>query len=83
MLGGVVDWLSQYSPGDFWQAQGKTLILLIAVLVISPIVVAKSVEWFNDWNFPLFLLSGLFAIGTVCWLFIDPRTPVFESGSGD
>jgi ACS family glucarate transporter-like MFS transporter len=48
--------------------------------VISPIVVAKSVEWFNDWNFPLFLLSGLFAIGTVCWLFIDPRKPVFESG---
>lgn len=48
--------------------------------VISPIVVAKSVEWFNDWNFPLFLLSGLFAIGTVCWLFIDPRKPVFEGG---
>ncbi|MBK9217018.1 MAG: ABC transporter ATP-binding protein [Uliginosibacterium sp.] len=40
MLGGVVDWLSKYSPGDFWQAQGKTLILLIAVLILSPIVVA-------------------------------------------
>jgi len=51
--------------------------------VISPIVVAKAVEWFADWNFPLSLLSGRFAIGTVCWLFIDPRTPVFESGGGD
>lgn len=49
--------------------------------VISPIVVAKSVEWFNDWNFPLLLLSGLFGIGAACWLFIDPRRAVFESGA--
>ena len=49
--------------------------------VISPILVAKSVEWFNDWNFPLMLLSGLFGIGAVCWLFIDPRRAVFESGA--
>lgn len=27
------------------------------------------------------LLSGLFAIGAVCWLFIDPRRAVFESGT--
>lgn len=47
--------------------------------IVSPIVVAKSVLWFNDWNFPLFLLGGLFAIGTVAWLFVDPERPVFEA----
>jgi ACS family glucarate transporter-like MFS transporter len=47
--------------------------------IISPMIVAKSVTWFNNWNFPLYLLGGLFVIGTVCWLFIDPKQPVFES----
>lgn len=45
--------------------------------IISPMVVAKSVTWFNDWNFPLYLLGGLFVIGAVSWLFIDPHQPVF------
>lgn len=45
--------------------------------IVSPVVVAKSVTWFNDWNFPLYLLGGLFVIGAACWLFIDPRRPVF------
>lgn len=51
--------------------------------IISPIVVAKSVTWFNDWDFPLLLLGGLFAAGAVLWLGIDPRRPVFgEGGAG-
>ncbi|HTL68272.1 MAG TPA: MFS transporter [Lacunisphaera sp.] len=47
--------------------------------IISPLVVAKSVTWFNDWNFPLFLLGGLFVLGAVAWCFIDPRAAVFAS----
>lgn len=45
--------------------------------IISPLVIAKSVTWFNDWNYPLYLLGGLFVAGTFCWLFIDPEKPVF------
>jgi len=47
--------------------------------IISPMVIAKSVTWFNNWNFPLYLLGGLFVIGAGCWLFIDPRRPVFDT----
>jgi ACS family glucarate transporter-like MFS transporter len=49
--------------------------------IISPLVVAKSVTWFNDWNFPLYLLGGLFVVGALCWLFIDPRRPVFAEAN--
>lgn len=49
--------------------------------IISPIIVAKSVSQFGDWNFPLFLLGGLFVLGAACWLMIDPRKPVFEAKS--
>ncbi|MGB3121105.1 MAG: MFS transporter, partial [Verrucomicrobiales bacterium] len=45
--------------------------------IFSPMIVAKSVTWFNDWNFPLFLLGGLFVTGAACWLLIDPNQPVF------
>lgn len=48
--------------------------------IVSPLVVAKSVTWFNDWNFPLLLLGGLFVVGAVAWLFIDPREAVFAPG---
>lgn len=46
--------------------------------ILSPLIVAKSVTWFNNWNIPLYLLGGLFVVGTISWLFIDPTRPVFE-----
>ncbi len=45
-----------------------------------PVIVAYSVSWFRNWDFPLYLLSTLFAIGAVCWLLIDPNRPVFDDG---
>jgi MFS transporter, ACS family, glucarate transporter len=51
--------------------------------IISPLVVAKSVTWFNNWDFPLYLLGGLFVIGALSWLFIDPEVPVFSGNAGD
>ena len=51
--------------------------------IISPIVVPLSVRWFDSWNFPLYLLGGLFVIGAVCWLFIDPHQPVFAANEAD
>jgi MFS family permease len=48
----------------------------IAAMASAP-VVGYSVKWFGDWNMPFWLLGGLFVVGAVCWLFIDPRRPVF------
>ena len=47
--------------------------------LLCPLIVAYSVEWYGSWNFPLYLLAGLFLLGAVCWLIIDPRRPVFEA----
>ncbi|MEO8361976.1 MAG: MFS transporter [Vicinamibacteria bacterium] len=47
--------------------------------IVSPMIVAYSVERFHDWNLPLYLLSGLFVVGAVCWFFIDPEKPVFAT----
>jgi MFS family permease len=48
----------------------------IAAIASAP-VVGYSLEWFDDWNFPFRLLGGMFLVGAVCWLFVDPRRPVF------
>ena len=48
----------------------------IAAMASAPII-GYSVKWFGDWNMPFWLLGGLFLVGSACWLFIDPRRPVF------
>jgi hypothetical protein len=30
---------------------------------------------------PFWLLGGLFLVGSLCWLFIDPRRPVFDDAA--
>jgi len=49
----------------------------VASLLI-PLVVGYSVEWFNNWDFPIYMLAVMFLVGTVCWLLIDPYKPVFD-----
>jgi ACS family glucarate transporter-like MFS transporter len=49
----------------------------VASLLI-PLVVGYSVEWFNNWDFPIYMLACMFLVGTVCWLLIDPHKPVFD-----
>jgi len=48
----------------------------IAAMASAPIV-GYSVKWFGDWNMPFWLLGGLFVIGALGWLLIDPKEPVF------
>jgi MFS transporter, ACS family, glucarate transporter len=48
----------------------------IAALLSAPIV-GYSVKWFGNWNVPFWILSGLFLVGAVCWLLIDPTRPLF------
>jgi cyanate permease len=47
------------------------------VAMLNPLIVAYSVEWFANWDLPLYVMGGLFLIGAVCWMIIDPRRPVF------
>lgn len=47
--------------------------------IASPPLVAKLVSWSGNWNLPLYVLGFLFIIGAVCWVFIDPRRPVFPA----
>lgn len=47
------------------------------VAMLNPLIVAYSVEWFANWDLPLFVMGGLFLVGAVCWMIIDPRRPVF------
>ena len=46
--------------------------------LLCPLLVAYSVEWFGSWDFPLYLMGGLFLVGAACWLVIDPTRPVFS-----
>ncbi len=49
----------------------------VASLLI-PLVVGYSVQCFNNWDFPIYLLAFMVLVGTICWLFIDPHMPVFD-----
>lgn len=40
--------------------------------VLSPIVLALLVERFDNWSLPLFVMAGLYAASSLCWLFVDP-----------
>ncbi len=37
---------------------------------LSPIVLAYLVEWYNDWNLPLYLLAALYAAAVLSWILI-------------
>ena len=49
----------------------------VASLLI-PLVVGYSVQWFNNWDIPIYMLACMFLGGTFCWLLIDPDKPVFD-----
>jgi ACS family glucarate transporter-like MFS transporter len=46
-----------------------------AALAMAPIA-GYSVELTHSWNAPFWILTGLFAMGVLCWAFVDPRRPV-------
>jgi sugar phosphate permease len=45
--------------------------------MLNPLIVAYSVQWFNNWNLPLYLMGSLFLLGALCWMLVDPEQPVF------
>lgn len=46
--------------------------------ILSPIVLATIIQASGNWSLPIYIMSGLFFLGAICWLFIDPRNKVFE-----
>jgi MFS family permease len=40
--------------------------------ILCPIVVAYLVRQSGDWSLPIYALSGVYAIASLCWLFIRP-----------
>ena len=46
--------------------------------ILSQPVVGYSVKWLGNWNVPFWLLAGLFVMGAVCWLFVEPRRPIYH-----
>jgi MFS family permease len=39
--------------------------------VLSPIVLALLVQQFDNWSLPLYVMAGLYAFSSVCWMFVD------------
>lgn len=46
--------------------------------IFSPLLVTFLLNRLGDWNAPLFVIGGLFLIGALAWVFIDPRKAIFE-----
>jgi ACS family glucarate transporter-like MFS transporter len=46
---------------------------------LCPIVVTGIVERYHLWSAPIYLMAGLFLLGTIAWLTLDPRERVFAA----
>jgi MFS family permease len=46
--------------------------------VFSPIALGYIVGRTGDWNLTFYVTAGLYALGALCWWFIDPVTPLEE-----
>jgi predicted MFS family arabinose efflux permease len=47
--------------------------------LLSPLVVAYTLKWFNNWDISIYVMGTLFFIGAICWTVIDPRRKVLAS----
>ena len=44
--------------------------------ILSPLVLAYLVDATNNWNFPLLVLAGIYAVAALAWLMVDPSQRV-------
>ena len=44
----------------------------------SPLIVTYLLKLTGDWNAPLLVIGGLYAMGAICWCLIDPRRRIFD-----
>ena len=43
---------------------------------VSPIVLGYIVDTTDNWNLGFFVTAGIYALGAICWWFVDPVTPL-------
>ena len=48
------------------------------IAMLMPFLTIFLKDRFQTWDAPLYMMSALFLIGTVCWCLIDPRKRVFD-----
>jgi cyanate permease len=44
--------------------------------ILSPLVLAYLVDATSNWNLPLMVLAGIYAIAAIAWLMINPEQRV-------
>jgi ACS family glucarate transporter-like MFS transporter/ACS family D-galactonate transporter-like MFS transporter len=44
-----------------------------------PVLVAMFFQWTDNWNAVLLLFAGVYLIGAVCWLFVDPQSHIDDA----
>ena len=44
--------------------------------LVGPLVVGFVVEEYQSWVIPFYIAAGIYVVGAVAWLMIDPATPV-------
>ena len=50
--------------------------------IVSPIALASIVDATNNWNIPLMVLAGIYAVAGVAWLAINPDQRVERAAAG-
>ena len=49
---------------------------------LSPIVMGRVLELFGSWNLSLYSVAALYGVAALCWLGIDPESPVDAAENG-
>lgn len=44
--------------------------------MLSPVIIGFVLQYWQNWSMPLYLTGVLFALGAVCWIFIDATRPI-------
>jgi MFS family permease len=47
---------------------------------VAPPVAGYIVRYTRDWNLVLYVMAGVYFLGTLCWPFLDPVTPLENNG---
>lgn len=46
--------------------------------LLSPLIVAYSLKWYNNWNISIYLMGILFLIGAAAWCVLQPQQRIFK-----
>jgi MFS family permease len=85
LAGGAVSFLLGAAWGTCIDISGTHAGLVTATMntagqvgaIISPLVFPRFIKQTPpDWHTPLLIMGGLYLVGALCWLFVDPTRPI-------